>query len=378
MKKLLLKIKKVTLFIGSGFSIWYGYPSWKNLFIDFCNKILSERLNKKSYLDDMKDKVKKGYDIPKAFNEVINELRLDENYLKEFLISYFKEIDRINKEEKFSFPGIDLEKYRLLLKLSKYCRVITTNFDTLIEDIFEEKFNINPRIFYYDSDKLNKKFFLKDKNNYSILKLHGDVNRKETLIITGEDYKRIISNKDYKIIRQALKENFASEINIFIGYIISDENIKKLLIENQEIYGDDKEKSYIINLYKSLDIFMKEEGLSKNNNPYEELGVKEIYITIYDELFTILNYMTNLMEIKEKLQEEISKKFLFQDISKKHIIWEQVCLAISLYNSGMNMVAQRVLENIIEEYDGEGETNWSYIYSFLGAILDCSNNEKQD
>ena len=357
--------KKITLFIGAGFSVWYGYPPWNSLFYDFCSKILSEEPDKKKYLDDMTRKVEDGYHIPIAFDEVINELGLDENYLREFLLLYFREIDRTNRQNKFSFPGLDLAKYELLFKLSKYCKIITTNFDTLIEDIIKEKFNIDLQVLYYDFEKLKSGFFSKDNNNYSILKLHGDINRKETLILSEKDYRKIRIDKEYRLVRQALKDNFASEINIFIGYSLSDENIKELLIDNQDVYGNDKETSYIINLYKLIDMFLKEQRLIENNKSYDALGVDEIYISCFDELFTILRFITNLYEIKQNLNEEVSRNYSFQIISKNHNIWEQTCFAINLFNSHLNQAARNVLENIIEKYDGEEVTNWAFIYGLM-------------
>ena len=80
----------------------------EQLILRFCSKILSEEPDKKKYLDDMTRKVEDGYHIPIAFDEVINELGLDENYLREFLLLYFREIDRTNRQNKFSFPGLDL------------------------------------------------------------------------------------------------------------------------------------------------------------------------------------------------------------------------------------------------------------------------------
>lgn len=376
-EEILIKDKKITLFIGSGFSIWFGYPSWQKLFLVFCSKVLRENLNKKTYLDGIKEKVKNGYSIPLAFDEIINELNLEENYLYDFLITYFKEIDRVNRQKKLNFPGLDLEKYRLLCRLSKYCKVITTNFDTLIEDIFKMKFNIQSRVFYYDTKKLKRNFFSRDNNNYSILKLHGDIRRRETLIVSEKDYRKTLLDKKYRLLRNALRENFASEINIFIGYSISDKNIRQLLIDNQEIYGSDKEKNYIVNLYNLIEIFMKEQQITKEDvNQYKELGVDEIFITCYDELFTILKYITHLYQIKERLPKEVHQNYLFQRISKNHSIWEQVCFAIILCNSHLTKMAQKVLYEIIEEFDGDKDTDWCYIYGLLGVILSLSKDER--
>ncbi|HFO2892784.1 TPA: SIR2 family protein, partial [Escherichia coli] len=92
--------------------------------------------------------------------------------------------------------------------------IITTNYDQLVENIFE----FNPLI--------GNSILL--SNPYgSVYKIHGCVSDPNNIIITGEDYANF-DNK-YELIRAQLLSIFIHNPIIFIGYSISDKNIKYLL-----------------------------------------------------------------------------------------------------------------------------------------------------
>lgn len=92
--------------------------------------------------------------------------------------------------------------------------IITTNYDTFIEDIFE----FNPLI--------GNEILL--SNPYgSAYKIHGCVNHADKVIITDFDYKNF-ENK-YELIRAQLLSLFIHNPIIFLGYSLGDTNIKSIL-----------------------------------------------------------------------------------------------------------------------------------------------------
>ncbi|HDR1832520.1 TPA: SIR2 family protein, partial [Pasteurella multocida] len=111
-------------------------------------------------------------------------------------------------------PKLD-DEITLLKKARKNIgSIITTNYDQFIESIFE----FNPLI---GNDILLS-------NPYgSLYKIHGCVTAPESMIITEQDYEKF--NKRYELIRAQLLSLFIHNPIIFIGYSISDENIKSLL-----------------------------------------------------------------------------------------------------------------------------------------------------
>jgi SIR2-like domain len=92
--------------------------------------------------------------------------------------------------------------------------IITTNYDTLIESIFE-------------FDPLVGNNILLSNPYGSVYKIHGCVSDPARIIITEEDYKSF-ENK-YELIRAQLLSMFTHNPIIFLGYNIGDENIKNIL-----------------------------------------------------------------------------------------------------------------------------------------------------
>ena len=92
--------------------------------------------------------------------------------------------------------------------------VITTNYDYLIENIFE----FTPLI---GNDILLS-------NPYgAVYKIHGCVSDPNKIIITEQDYKEFMEK--YELIRAQLLSLFIHNPIVFIGYSIGDENIKNIL-----------------------------------------------------------------------------------------------------------------------------------------------------
>ncbi|MBI9073714.1 MAG: SIR2 family protein [Melioribacteraceae bacterium] len=92
--------------------------------------------------------------------------------------------------------------------------IITTNYDRLIEDVFE--FN-----------KLIGNDILLSNPYGSVYKIHGCVDEADKIIITQNDYD--VFDEKYDLIRAQLLSLFIHNPIIFLGYNVGDENIKKIL-----------------------------------------------------------------------------------------------------------------------------------------------------
>lgn len=92
--------------------------------------------------------------------------------------------------------------------------IITTNYDNLIEHIFE--FN-----------KLIGNNILLSNPYGSIYKIHGCSTEPEKIIITSKDYEQF--DQKYELIRAQLLSLFIHHPIIFVGYGVGDNNIKKIL-----------------------------------------------------------------------------------------------------------------------------------------------------
>ncbi|MBI9063710.1 MAG: SIR2 family protein [Marinilabiliaceae bacterium] len=92
--------------------------------------------------------------------------------------------------------------------------IITTNYDGLIEDVFE--FN-----------KLIGNDILLSNPYGSVYKIHGCIDEADKIIITQNDYD--VFDEKYDLIRAQLLSLFIHNPIIFLGYNVGDENIKKIL-----------------------------------------------------------------------------------------------------------------------------------------------------
>ncbi len=110
------------------------------------------------------------------------------------------------------------EKLEELAELKKVRKnigsIITTNYDQLIEKIFE----FNPLI--------GNNILLSEPYG-SLYKIHGCVTAPSKIIITNEDYNTF--DERYELIRAQLLSLFIHNPIIFIGYALNDDNIKSLL-----------------------------------------------------------------------------------------------------------------------------------------------------
>lgn len=219
------------LFIGTGMSLRYLKHSytWDGLL----NQIALDLTDSNEYYLDLKahhyfegnyDYEKIASDLEKKFNETVQNDRNgkfkkinDQFYenmkygknisrFKLYLCSLFKNIEF--KEDKID----EINEFKKVRK--NVGSVITTNYDQLIENLFE----FSPLI---GNDILLS-------NPYgSVYKIHGCFTTPDKIIITHEDY--VNFEKKYELIRAQLLSIFIHNPIIFMGYSITDNNIRKIL-----------------------------------------------------------------------------------------------------------------------------------------------------
>lgn len=112
--------------------------------------------------------------------------------------------------------------------------IVTTNYDKITETIFEFMPLIGNDILL--------------SNPYgSVYKIHGCVDKPESIIITENDYKSF--RERYELIRAQLLSLFIHNPIIFLGYNLGDDNIKTLLktiFSYVDVNSDISEKFVII------------------------------------------------------------------------------------------------------------------------------------
>lgn len=220
------------LFIGSGFSFRYLKKSytWDKLLSKVCEDLYG---NDEMYLD-----IKSACTTPNGycsypqmasiieteFNKALEKDRngkfKDINDLFYERMRYGTKLSRLKIYIAKLLSDITIkdeaaEEISELKKVRKNIgSIITTNYDTFIESVFE----FNPLV---GNDILLS-------NPYgSIYKIHGCINDVSKMIITEDDYNRF--DEQYELIRAQMLSLFIHNPIIFLGYNIGDDNIRKVL-----------------------------------------------------------------------------------------------------------------------------------------------------
>jgi len=196
------------LFIGSGLSQSYGLPGWEALL----TKMLENKYFSKDEIIEIKEMIAQRDFL--IAGQICKQRLLEARKLREFLL---KTLRNVSKQ-----PSVDIMKLVVDTKIKK---IITTNFDNLLEDAFvREK---KQRTVYSWTD-------LKGINLVSpdpiILKIHGclslNIGDISKIILGIEDYYELSRNNVYREIMRGL---FLQNSHIFLGYSLSDPEIREFM-----------------------------------------------------------------------------------------------------------------------------------------------------
>jgi hypothetical protein len=222
-------------FVGSGFSRRFvAAPSWSELLselIDDCPLIKHDF----SYFNQKFDGdlpaiggiliepyfewawgEGRGQFSPELFESDVGK----DAYLKHAAARIFS---KIHVGERLLELGRDLKRELFLFKKLKPHAVITTNYDTLLEEVLDQ-YEV------YVGQKI-----LRLSNEYigEILKIHGSCSDPESIILTDKDYEFFEARQKY--VSAKLTAYFLEHPLFFFGYSANDKNIKKILSDIAEI-----------------------------------------------------------------------------------------------------------------------------------------------
>lgn len=221
------------LFVGTGISMRYfrNSSTWE----DLLKGIVVDYSGNEEHYYDIKARCQttggRGYDYPKLgglveaeFNDISSKDR--NGKYKEINDAFYQLMRKGEQISRFKIliskifskleykDGVEEELAELKKARKNVGSVITTNYDDLIEKVFE----FNPLI---GNDILLS-------NPYgSVYKIHGCIKHPGHIIITDKDYETFESR--YELIRAQLLSLFIHNPIIFLGYNMGDDNIKKIL-----------------------------------------------------------------------------------------------------------------------------------------------------
>lgn len=280
------------IFAGSGLSIrYYGVPTWLDLLEQFVLKYNTFFKYDFGYYSS-----KVNGDHLQIASELANEFHQIWWKNTDFKISRdtYKNISSKNSENAFKIELCNFikEKMKLnislkneidLLKNSVLSGVMTTNWDDFLQINFND-FEV----------KIGQKEIL-FSNQHSIgdiYKIHGCISQPESLIVTKNDYNEFEKNNHY--LKSKILTLFVDFPIIFIGYSISDPNIRNIL---QNIIDSLNNDYLSIEKLQNRLFFVEWVDFpfepTIENSTYQignrSIPIKKIKAHKYDSIFEVLN-----------------------------------------------------------------------------------------
>lgn len=233
------------VFIGSGMAKRYilNSPDWLSLLEEYWNMLDNEQ-NFYSYLNELREQLhsenplfsderlmfmvnaKAASYIQKQFDSAYNQnpslvpsLSSKETFLKQ--LSPFK-VSLAERFSNLSFIKDMKDELKLFAKvLSKAKMIITTNYDDMIEQLLTEQ-NKEADVFVGSSG-----FFRETTGWGELYKIHGTNSDPASIVITDEDYQKFDSNSI--LLNAKLLTSLVDSPILFLGYSMTDENVRSLL-----------------------------------------------------------------------------------------------------------------------------------------------------
>lgn len=206
--------EEVTLFIGAGFSIETGAPSVWDLKQAILEKFYNQQRKKELENADLSE-------ISEAFVEE------ECTGSREELISLLK--------SKFEYERKSVDDHKMLASIPHFKSIITTNYDTTLEDSYDEKRRCVVR---------NDKDSVYADKDVIIYKVHGDFTDPDSVVITTSDYNKV--DKKHSPMWNSVYHEFTSNHVLFIGYGLKDSNILHIIEDISEAVGKNQKQMFLI------------------------------------------------------------------------------------------------------------------------------------
>ena len=282
------------LFIGSGFSKRYlGSEKWDELLRYFCAEFSNNEFQYDIYANQVTENTYYGKQpaiaslLEKDYNNAV--LTLDK--YKDFRTKYKVEIQNgisslkiavSNHLDSYTIPK-DNEELETLRKMAKrsVSGIITTNYDNLLDYLFPQFDK------YIGQEEL---VFANISGIGEIYKIHGSIQKPDSLILTSKDYETFEAKSSYLIAK--LITIFLEYPVIFLGYSLSDRNIENIFSTIADCLSQEKLnslKSRLIFVDYSQNEVVSEYSKSFNNgnsirmNRVSTSNFLEIYKAILNE-----------------------------------------------------------------------------------------------
>lgn len=203
-----IKENSLILFVGAGISANSNLPTWGELIQSFREEL--------DLPDDNSDDYQK---VAQYYYDTVGKNR------------YTKKIEEVFSSEGISKPN---ELHTLIEKIAPE-HIITTNYDSLLEDQFESG------LLKYNVVAEDKDIPYTSPRRY-LIKMHGDLT-KNNIVLKEEDYLDYSSN--FPMISNLIQTLIMNHTLLFVGYSLKDSTFKAIFRLVQNAFKSDAKFAYL-------------------------------------------------------------------------------------------------------------------------------------
>lgn len=218
--------KTPVLFIGSGLSKrYYNTPDWKTLLEMVADKVAIKKDEIKKWGSYEKIATELEYHCFAAEKPEYGKGEDRRHPLRKIIKQIIEEKNVITEEKKH-----ELSQLANIIPTA----IVTTNYDELLENTFGELYDV-----CVGQDII---FSSRDNRSKTIYKIHGSISNPSSIVITQEDYDKFMASSKYLYAK--LMTLFWENPIVFMGYSISDENVKNVLDTMLEVMTDEQKRDF--------------------------------------------------------------------------------------------------------------------------------------
>jgi hypothetical protein len=249
------------LFVGAGVSKQADrskYPNWSELVLELLKRSVLDHHIRKDEADDIRALAKSGKLLLAA--SAIKR-RVPEGFYLQML------------ESLFTNAADPAPIHYTLLRL-RPSLLITTNYDNLLETAFAKEYSRSMTV-VLNADPVRAVRRLTSTASPArpfLLKIHGDIQQPNTLILTNSDYAGLIhGNAAY---RHLITTLFISRVPLFVGFSLADPEIVDLLAHLHTALGPQNKLAFLLTSDNALseiekDSFLKDYSVQVLTYPYD-------------------------------------------------------------------------------------------------------------
>lgn len=286
-------------------------------FEDYCESF------KKNFYEGKQQYLLNNTEFNKSINERLNSIA-SEGYTENQYAETYKEIaEDVYKHSERYIKSKEIHEFQRINPQA----IITTNYDVLLEDIIFPN-----RLERHIGQEGFKGKIEEKEEKIDLYKIHGCITKPESIIITKEDYDDFFQRSKY--LYSKLLTMFWEYPVIFIGYSISDRNIKDILTVMIEVMTEEQKNEFLEHIWV-VDYVKDEQEQKVEYKEVELLNGKSIKVTCfqlknYDKFFKTVSHVVlsqNFGELKFTISDNVIElliKPLYQQQDKLKVVTREL------------------------------------------------------